>query len=98
MKYQEYNSHVKDYKNAEQEYKAIEDEMMMLSKNLMDISNMQFQSQDSLDDLIQSVELYQEQIRNEKRVIENKRERNNDQVKEVNSYVQIKQADLHEYF
>lgn len=68
----------------------------MLSKNLSDISNLKFQTGDNTDDLIQAVYSYQDQLETEKEVLDKKKEKANDTVKEVNSYLQIKTSDLNE--
>ena len=67
----------------------------MLSKNLSDISSLKFQ-EDNVEGLIQAVQSYEGQLKNEKEVLENKRERSSDTIKEINSFLSIKQTDYHE--
>ena len=69
----------------------------MHSKNLSDISNMKFQPEDNVEGLVLAVRSYEGQLRNEKEVLENKREKSSDTIKEINSFLQIKQGDYHEY-
>jgi len=100
----------KEYSAVDQEYKANEskilvrhssnfptpDELWMLSKNLSDISNLKFQADDSIEDLIQAVYSYESQLKNEKETLESKKEKSNDNVKDINSFLQIKQTDYNE--
>ncbi len=71
-------------------------ELWMLSKNLSDISTLKFQPDDNVEQLVQAVFSYESQLQNEKETLENKKEKSNDTVKEINSFLQIKQSDYNE--
>ena len=69
----------------------------MLSKNLSEISNLKYPEDDNIEELIQAVYSYESKLKNEKETLESKKEKNNDTVKEINSFLQIKQTDCNEY-
>lgn len=72
------------------------DELRILSKNLADLSNVEFPTEGNPRELLEAVRRYEAQSKSERDVQENKREKTNDRMKEVGSYIQIKQNDLNE--
>ncbi len=66
----------------------------MLAHSLSEISDVKFQSQEEISDLIEAVNSYEKRLKMDKETAIAKRDKINDHMKEINSFIQIKTVEL----
>jgi hypothetical protein len=68
--------------------------MWMLSHSLSEISDVKFQAQEDVSDLMDAINSYERRLKMDKEAAITKRDKINDHLKEINSFIQIKTTEL----